>query len=197
MQYESWLRMLVWTNYRLAVLFGVVIPLGLFLWAFIQKAEAIQRLLATYWRVSSLLAIAVYLMIAQLPIGFLAGFGALLLISIALWFWVDLNEEIDDRRGRLKLAFVSWRWAMTIYCTSVALLQLPFLRCAFAPGAIATPGCQVWLEAPFLFKQIFHANTKTGTLGFLAVVALTIYVLSLLYFVFVKLGKQGRSATGY
>ncbi|HEY9844693.1 MAG TPA: DUF3177 family protein, partial [Candidatus Caenarcaniphilales bacterium] len=121
----------------------------------------------------------------------------LILIPISLWFWVDLNEEIDDRKGPLKLAFTTWRWAMTLYCTGSALFEAFFLRCAFDRSAIATPPCQVWREAPLLFKQIFHANTKPGFLGFLAIVALIVYLLSLLYFVFVKLGKQGRSATGY
>jgi len=197
MAYEPWLQSLVWTNYRLAVLFGVLIPIGLTIWAFSSRFEALQRLLMIYWRVSSLLAIAVYLMIAELPISFLAGLGALILIPISLWFWEDLNEEIDDRQDSLKLVFVSWRWAMTVYCPLAVLLQLPFLRCAFSRAAIATPACQMWLEAPFLFKQIFHANTKPGTLGFLAIVALIAYILCLLYFVFVRLGKQGRSATGY
>ncbi len=191
------LRSLVWTDYRLALLFGVLMPLGLLIWALVKKAEAIQRLLTTYWRVSSLLAIGVYLMIAELPISFLTSVMALILIPISLWFWVDLNDEIADRRGPLKLSFTAWRWAMTVYSVLAILLQLPFLRCAFSKAAIATPACQVWLEAPFLFKQIFHANTKTGTLGFLGIAALIFYVLCLLYFVFVKLGKQGRSATGY
>lgn len=197
MEYEPWLRSLVWTNYRLAVLFGVLIPIGLSIWALSSRFEAMQRLLLIYWRVSSLLTIAVYLMIAELPISFLAGFGGLVLIPVSLWFWEDLNEELDDRQDTLKLVFVSWRWAMTIYCALAALLQVPFLRCAFSRVAIATPACQVWLEAPFLFKQIFHANTKTGTLGFLAITALIVYAIYLLYFVFVRLGKQGRSATGY
>lgn len=190
------LRSLVWTDYRLALLFTVLIPLVLLIWAFVQKADAIQRLLMIYWRVSSLLVVTIYLMIAELPISFLASLGVLILIPISLWFWVDLNEEINDRQGRLKLAFTSWRWAITIYCALGVVFQLPFLRCGFSREAIATPFCQVWLEAPFLFKNIFHANARVGTLGFLGVVGLIVYTLCLLYFVFVKLGKQGRSATG-
>jgi len=197
MAYEPWLQSLVWTNYRLAVLFGVLIPIGLTIWAFSRRFEAMQRLLLIYWRVSSLLAIAVYLMIAELPISFLARLAGLILIPVSLWFWEDLNEEIDDRQDTVKQVFVSWRWAMTVYCALAALLQVPSLQCAFSRAAITTPACQVWLEAPFLFKQIFHANTKPGTLGFLAITALIVYVLYLLYFVFVRLGKQGRSATGY
>jgi len=61
------------------------------------KAEAIQRLLTIYWRVSSLLAITIYLLIAALPVGFISGLMARILIPISLWFWVDLNEEIEDQ----------------------------------------------------------------------------------------------------
>jgi len=91
------------------------------------KAEAIQRLLTIYWRVSSLLAITIYLLIAALP-GFISGLMARILIPISLWFWVDLNEEIEDQpRGALKLTFNSWRWAITIVCW---VRSLSYLCCS-------------------------------------------------------------------
>ena len=65
---SPWLQPLVWTDYRLAVIFALIIPFVIFIWAFVQKAEAIQRLMITYFRVASLLIISLYLMIAALPI---------------------------------------------------------------------------------------------------------------------------------
>ena len=195
MQAGSWLRSLVWTDYRLAILFTVIIPLILLIWALVRRAESIQRLLMIYWRVASLLAITVYLLIASLPIGFASSLLARILIPISLWFWVDLNEDIRDQPQRpLKLAFTSWRWAVTIYCILSSLASLPFLSCAFSSGAIATPSCQAWLEPPFLFRQIFHSGYKPGFLGFFGVLGLAIYVIYLSYFVLIRLGKQGRSA---
>ncbi len=192
---NEWFRPLVWMDYRLAVLFTAIIPLILFIWAFGQKAEAIQRLLTIYWRVASLLAITVYLLIAALPVGFISGLMARIIIPISLWFWVDLNEEIEDQpRGALKLAFNSWRWAITVYSTLGALAQVPFLQCAVSRTAIASPFCRVWLEPPLIFKDYFHANTSPRFLGFLGIFGLIIYMLCLIYFVVVKLGKQGRSA---
>lgn len=192
----EWLRSLVWMDYRLAVLFTVFIPLVLLIWAFVQKVEAIERLLTIYWRVASLLVITLYLMIAELPVSFLVSLGALALIPTSLWFWANLNEEIEDRRGPLKIAFAAWRWGVTLYCLMGVVAQLFFLDCAFSRAAIAAPRCQVWLEAPFLYKQTFHANTGAGFLGFLGIVALIFYALCLLYFVFFKLSRQGRSAEG-
>ena len=194
MQNGLWFRPLVWMDYRLAVLFTVVIPLILLLWAFVQKAEAIQRLLTIYWRVASLLAITVYLLIAALPVGFISGLLVRILIPISLWFWVDLNEEIEDQpRGALKLAFTSWRWAISVYTVLGAIAQVPFLQCAVS-NTTFVPFCRVLLEPPLLFKEYFHPNTNPQFLGFLGIVGLIFYVICLSYFVLVKLGKQGRSA---
>jgi hypothetical protein len=196
MQNDVWFRQLVWIDYRLAVLFLVIIPLIILTWAYVQKVEGIQRLLIIYWRVSSLLAITVYLMIAQYPVSFISGLIGLILIPTSLWFWVDLNDEIEYLPSTpLKVTFTSWRWAVTLYCLLGAIAFIPFLGCAFSSTAIKTSECLVWFEAPLLFKEYFHHNSKHAFLGFLGIVGLIIYVLYLSYFVLVKLGKQGRSAT--
>ncbi|MEH1906267.1 MAG: DUF3177 family protein [Nostoc sp.] len=196
MDYNIWFRPFVWIDYRLAVLFLVIIPLILLIWAFVQKAESIQRLLTIYWRISSLVAITIYLMIAQYPVSFISGLMARILIPISLWFWVDLNDEIEyQTSGSLKFIFTSWRWATTVYCILGTLAFIPFLGCAFSGNVLKTPYCSVWFEAPLLFKEYFHANTKAEFLGFLGITSLVIYVVYLSYFVLIKLGKQGRSAT--
>ena len=89
---DVWFRSLVWMDYRLAVLFTVLIPIILLIWAFVQKADGIQRLLTIYWRVSSLLMITVYLMIGGFGVSFISSLMARILIPISLWFWVDLND---------------------------------------------------------------------------------------------------------
>ncbi|MEH2378699.1 MAG: DUF3177 family protein [Nostoc sp.] len=196
MDYNIWFRPFVWIDYRLAVLFLVIIPLILLIWAFVQKAESIQRLLTIYWRISSLVAITIYLMIAQYPVSFISGLMARILIPISLWFWVDLNDEIEyQTSGSLKFIFTSWRWATTVYCILGTLAFIPFLGCAFSGNVLKTPYCRVWFEAPLLFKEYFHANSKAEFLGFLGITSLVIYVVYLSYFVLIKLGKQGRSAT--
>lgn len=195
----SWLPPLVWTDYRLAVLFTVVLPLALLVWALVQGAEAIQKLLMIYWRVASLLAITVYLLIGALPIGFITGWLSRVLIPIALWFWVDLNEEIAEQpASRLKLSFAAWRWATSLYCVVGVLAQIPVLRCALlrSDALLKEPFCQIWLQPPWAFRAFFHATTRPYFLAFLALVGLGIYALYLGYFVLVRLGKQGRSATG-
>lgn len=191
------LTKIVWADYRVAVLFCVVFPLILILWALRKRVESISTLLIIYWRVSSLLMITVYLMIASFPFSFLTGLFARILIPISLWFWIDLNEEIGDlRQSLLKLLFTAWRWAVTVYCTIGVIFSLPFVSCAFKSTSVIkeTSYCRVWLEAPWGYKAYLHSNGDPGVLGFFGVMGLVVYILYLLYFVVIRLGKQGRSA---
>ena len=191
---EIWFRPLVWTDYRLAVVFTVILPLVLIIWTTLKKAEAMQRLLIIYWRVASLLMITVYLMIPAWSIGFVTGFVARLLIPLSLWFWIDLNDEIADApQSSLKLVFTSWRWAVTVYSILGAIAFSPFLSCV-TTNVIKNPFCRVWLEPPFLYKQWFHANSTPGFLGFLGAAGLCVYAIYFVYFLLMRLGKQGRSA---
>ncbi len=192
---ENWWQLLAWTDYRLAVLFTVLLPLVLLVWALVEKKDAVGRLMIIYWRVASLLMIAVYLMIPGWPIGFISGMSARILIPISLWFWVDLNEEIRDlSHSALKTLLTSWRWAMTVYCSLGVIANFHFGSCALSPETMATAACKVWLEAPLTFKGIFHPDSTPGFLGFLGIVGLVFYGLYFGYFIVVRLGKQGRSA---
>ena len=115
---DVWFQPLVWIDYRLALLFTLIVPFFLLIWAILSQVEAIQRLMILYWRVASLLMISLYLMIPGWSIAFVTGFVARILIPISLWFWVDINDEIKDLPGSgLKMALTSWRWAITLYCT--------------------------------------------------------------------------------
>ena len=192
---ETLLQQLAWMDYRLAVIFTVMVPIALLIWSFVAKVESMQRLLGIYWKVASLLMVTVYLLIPSWSVGYLTGLLSRILIPIGLWFWIDLNEEIRDQPGsRLKLAFTAWRWAVTVYCALGAIANLPFLGCAFSSTMRQGAYCQVWLEAPSRYQQILHANSAPGFLGFLGIVGLVIYVVYLLTFLLFRLGRQGRIA---
>jgi hypothetical protein len=192
---EVWLRPLVWTDYRVALLFLVVFPLVLLIWSLVQKTEAVSRLMGIYWKVSSLLAIAVLLMIGSLQIAFISSLLARILIPLSLWFWIDLNEEIDDLPSSpFKLGVTAWRWGTTIYCIIGTLAMIPFVPCGLSLLTFKQTHCQIWLEAPWNFREIFLSGYKPEALGTLGILALIIYTLSLGYFVIIQLGKQGRSA---
>ena len=198
----TWISSLVWTDYRLAVVLTVVVPLVLLIGSFVKQNEPITQLMVIYWRVSSLLAISTYLLIGAIPIGFITGWLARLLIPIALWFWVDINDELQDQpESPLKFGLTAWRWSVSAYCVIGALLQLPVLRCAFLPGiAVLDPAnealCYLWMQPPFAFREVFHPTTKAWFLGGIGVVGLVLYVAYLGYFVFFRFNKRKRSALG-
>ena len=193
---ETLLRSLAWTDYRLAVLFALIMPLALSVWAVVQKIPSIQRLLVIYWRVASLLLITIYLLIPVWSVGYLTGLVARILIPISLWFWIDVNDEIRDLpKSKLKLAITSWRWAITVYCLLGAIAYIPLaFSCAFAANPTENTLCRAWLEAPWQYKAFFHSEATTGFLGFLGMSSLIIYTIYFFYFLLVRLGKQGRMA---
>ena len=52
---DLWFQPFIWTDYRLAIVFTVIIPLVLSIWALLKQVDAIGRLFIIYWRVASLL----------------------------------------------------------------------------------------------------------------------------------------------
>ncbi|CAN1210468.1 DUF3177 domain-containing protein [Tumidithrix helvetica PCC 7403] len=191
---ESFIRQLVWLDFRLALLFVVFVPLVLLIWAFKAKSEAIKRSLIIYWRVASLLAITVYMMIGSLPISFLAGLAARILIPISLWFWEDLNEDITTTRSRLKPLYKAWRWAVTTYCAIGAGISLVFSNCAFSHFENQSSICKIWYEPPLGYKAIVHGGVSAENLAFFGIVGLIVYGLYLAVFLVFSLPKQGRIA---
>jgi len=141
-------RTLVWLDYRLAVVFTVGLPLVLLLWAALRREGAMVRLMTIYWKVASLLAITVLLLVDARPLGYALGVLAQLLMVASVWFWVDLNEELADLPPwrPLPLTVRTWRWALSVLGLLGAALSASALSCLW--GQLDRPVCQVWLEAP-------------------------------------------------
>ena len=198
-------RTLVWLDYRLAALFAVGLPLVLLIWASVRQERALQRLLGIYWKVASLLLIAVLLLTDNRPLGYVVAVLAQLLVVVSLWFWVDLNEELADLPPWRPLPFVvrSWRWGLSVFGLLGAGLSALALSCLGGP--LSRPLCRAWLEAPDDvhggFARVFgflFGGTWTGAIAaFVGYVALVAYVVGLLQWLLVRLPRQGRVAGGF
>ena len=204
---DLWFQPFIWTDYRLAIVFTVIIPLVLSIWALLKRVDANGRLFIIYWRVASLLLITVYLLAPgwvgeNSPFeafcgqaGFITALSARILIPISLWFWVDLNDEIKDLPGSfLKLMVTSWRWAITVYGSIGAMVHVPFLSCAFSQSTLESQFCQVWIQPPVGYWSLVHGDATPAFMGFMGLLGLSIYLLYFAYFLFIRLAKQGRSA---
>ena len=188
------IRQLVWLDYRLALLFIVLIPFGLLGWALRSKSEAIKRSLFLYWRVASLVLITIYLAIGSLAISFVSGIIAEILIVFALWFWQDLNEDIQASPKSIKPIYLGWRWATTVYCFLSIVLRLIFTNCAFTKAEQLSDICKLWFEPPLSFSNLFHNGVPIENLAFVGAVGGIVYILYFFSFLAFSLPKTGRIA---
>lgn len=188
------IRQLVWLDYRLALLFVVFVPFGLLCWAFRIGSESIKRSLLLYWRVASLVLITIYLAIGSLPISFISGIVAEILIVLALWFWQDLNEDIEASRQSLSSIYLGWRWTTTIYCGVSIVFRAFFANCAFASIEKISDTCKIWFEPPLSFSATFHHGMPVENLAFFGAVGGIVYGLYLFFFLAFSLPKTGRIA---
>jgi hypothetical protein len=195
-------RSLVWLAVRLGLLFTVGLPLVLLVWTALRREGALGRLLGLYWKVASLLLIALLLLTNQAALGFPLLVAAPLLLVAVLWFWVDLNEELADFptwRG-LPLTVRIWRWSLTLYALALAALACTALPCF--TGGLERPFCAAWLEAPGqlhgvlaqLFGFVFGGRWTPAVAGFLGYAGLAAYGVGLLQWLLVRLPRQGRVA---
>jgi hypothetical protein len=187
-----WFQPLVWLDYRLAVIFTVIVPMVLLIWALVKRIPVAISIMIIYWRVASLLGITIYLMMGSSSLAFFSLLAAKILIPLSLWFWVDINEEINDLpRNAIRLALTTWRWGIAFYSGLGAMALVPFLQC----GLLAQSNfCQAWFQPPLLYKRYFHNTATPESLGVFGMIGLVIYALYLGHFVVVRLGKQGRMA---
>ncbi|MCF2972735.1 DUF3177 family protein [Synechococcus sp. Nb3U1] len=178
---QGWLVDAIWLDYSLAVALTVVLPLSLLVWAFGVGLRPLIQLLIVYWRVSSLLAVTVYLMIAGLPVSFLTGAMARLLILVCVWFWADWSAALQQSRTWAARVFLLWRWSLTGYMGVGILFSGAFVPCAFR-GSLSE-ACRAWLAPPLGFREIFHPNVPVELLGGVGAFGLVAYLLYSVYFV--------------
>jgi hypothetical protein len=187
-------RQLVWLDYRLALLFLVFVPFGLLCWALRTNVEAVKRSLLLYWRVASLILITIYLAIGSLGLSFISGIVAEILIVLSLWFWQDLNEDIESSRKSIQPIYLGWRWATTVYCGLSIIFRLLFANCAFKSLDQLSETCQIWFEPPLSFAATFHNGIPVENLAFVGAVGGIVYMLYLFSFLAFSLPKSGRIA---
>lgn len=194
-------RSLVWLTYRLGATFALGLPLVLLVWASVRRETAISRLMGIYWKVASLLVITLLLLTDQRPLGYVTALVAPVLMTVSVWFWVDLNEELADRplRQPLVLTVRLWRWALSGFSVIAAGMAISSLSCV---SAVEGADCKAWLEAPQglhlvlerLFDFLFGGDWNEAVAAFLGYVMLVAYAVGLLQWLLIRLPRQGRVA---
>ena len=184
--------------------FAIGTPLVLLVWAAILNERPIVRLLTIYWKIASLLGISFLLLTDHRIIGYITLFLAPILMVISIWFWVDLNEELEDLPSlrALPLTIKIWRWSLTFYGLISTFIGINSVKCF---STLSNGSCNYWLELPnaihkstqIIFGFLFGANWTQSLAAFLGYILLACYLISLTQWILIKLPKNGRIAGGF
>ncbi len=198
---EPQFQILVWLSYRLAATFAFGLPLILLIWAKISKLRSIDRLLSIYWKVSSLYAINLLFLSGENQLGQLISLISPILMVGSIWFWVDLNEEIDEIfiYKPISLTTRIWRWTLSLWAILNTGLHLFSWRCL---NSINGNYCDNWREIPYnsfittkiIIKFILGGNWTTTFATFVAYIALIFYLMGLIQWLIMQFPKNGRFA---
>lgn len=140
-------------DFVVAVALTVLAPLVLLVRAVRNHRQELITALLSYWRASSLLMVAVYLLIGERRAGFVCGIVARLLIPYTV-----LRHAVPSDRW-----YTHWRQIVSTYCVLGVGLNLPILRCVRSEHL--SPLCQAYIASAQQFGDVVHPNVERDTLG--------------------------------
>ena len=198
---EAQFQILVWLSYRIAATFAFGLPLFLLIWAKISNISSIDRLLSIYWKVASLYAISLLFLSGENQLGQLISLISPILMVGSIWFWIDLNEEIEEIYiyKPISLTTKIWRWTLSFWGILNTGLHLFSWRCL---NSINGSYCDTWREIPYnsfittkiIIKFILDGNWTKTFATFFGYLALILYLIGLLQWLIIQFPKNGRFA---
>tara|TARA_Y100001978_G_scaffold198778_1_gene211798 strand:- start:964 stop:1587 length:624 start_codon:yes stop_codon:yes gene_type:complete len=191
----------IWINFRISVVFILGLPFVLLIWSIKEKNKVIQKLLFNYWRISILFFISLILFVGNVDFSLLVLNISIILMTICIWFWSDINIELNEYKITHSLTFTTkiWRWAITFIAITFIAQGINNLPCM---TSINLAECTPWIEPSKnlytiinkSFRFLFGANFSEPVAKFLGLFALFIYSLGLFQWIIIKLPKTGRNS---
>ena len=191
----------VWLSFHLSIIFLFGIPISLFLWSIKNKNKAVNKLFSIYWKISLLFFISLLLLIGKYNYALLITNISTLLMTISVWFWNDINDELKEYEFSYSLTTTTkiWRWSLTFISLNFLIQSLQNFSCFSFINSVA---CEIWLQPSAnlyiiiktLFNFFFGANFTQPIAKFLGLFSLLIYILGLIQWSIIKLPKNGRNS---
>ena len=191
----------VWLSFQLSIIFLVGFPITLSLWSIKKRNQAVSKLLSIYWKISLLFFISLLLLIGNYNYALGITTISTLLMTISVWFWNDINDELKEYDFSSSLTTMTkvWRWSLTFISLNFLIQSLQNFSCF---SFINTPACEIWLQPSSnlyiiiknLFNFFFGANFTQPVAKFLGLFSLLIYILGLIQWSIIKLPKNGRNS---
>ena len=191
----------VWLSFQLSFIFLIGIPITLSFWSIKKGHKAVNKLLSIYWKISLLFFISLLLLIGKYNYALVVTNISTLLMTISVWFWNDINDELKEYDLSYTLVTTTkvWRWSLTFISLNFLIQSLYNLKCF---SFINSAACEIWLQPSSnfliiiknLFNFFFGANFTQPLAKFLGLFSLLIYILGLIQWSIIKLPKNGRNS---
>ena len=188
-------------SFQLTIIFFIGIPTTLLIWSIRRKNKAVNKLLSIYWKVSLLFFISLLLLIGKYNYALTVTNISIILVTISVWFWNDINDEFKEYDFSCSLITTTkvWRWSLTFVSLNFLIQSLQNLACL---SFINSAACEVWLQPSSnlyifiknLFTFFFGANFTQPIAKFLGLFSLLIYILGLVQWSIIKLPRNGRNS---
>ena len=190
-----------WITFQLSSVFIVGVPLSIFIWSIKKRNKAIEKLLNIYWKISILFLISLLLFIGGVDFSLLILIISTSLMTISVWFWNDINRELQGYKitDVLITTTKTWRWGLTFISISFLIQSFQEMRCL---NSINSFECLKWSEPSKnlsklinqLFNFLFGANFTEPIAKFIGLFALLIYIIGLLQWLIIKFPRSGRNS---
>jgi len=191
----------IWLSFQLSIIFILGIPVSLFFWTVKKGNKAIKKLLTIYWKISILFFISLILLTGRYNFALLITNISTILMTISLWFWNDINDELKEYSFSYSLVTTTkiWRWSITFISLNFLIQSLQNISCF---SFINSPECKIWLQPSTnlyniirsLFNFFFGASFTLPVAKFIGLFSLLIYTLGLIQWSLYKLPKSGRNS---
>jgi len=149
----------IWLSFQLSIIFLVGIPVTLFFWSIKKRNKVVNKLLSIYWKISLLFFISLLLLIGKYSYALLITNISTLLMTISVWFWDDINDELKEYKFSHALATTTkvWRWSLTFISINFLIQSLKNFSCF---SFINSDACTIWLQPSsnlyLILKNLFN-----------------------------------------
>jgi len=191
----------IWLSFQLSIIFLIGIPVTLSLWSIKKRNKAVNKLLSIYWKISLLFFVSLLLLIGKFNYALIITNISTLLMTISVWFWNDINDELKEYAFSSSLTTTTkvWRWSLTFISFNFLIQSLQNFSCF---SYINSAACEIWLKPSSnfymiiknLFNFFFGANFTQPVAKFIGLFSLLIYILGLIQWSIIKLPKNGRNS---
>jgi len=194
----------IWLSFQLSIICLIGIPITLSFWSITKRNKVVNKLLSIYWKISLLFFISLLLLIGKYNYALVITNISVLLMTISIWFWNDINDELREYNFSYSLTTTTkiWRWTVTFIALNFLIQSLQNFNCF---SFINSDACEIWLQPSSnlyiiiknLFNFFFGANFTQPVAKYLGLFSLLIYTLGLIQWSMIKLPKNGRNSCFY